>query len=51
MPLSTVFILIAVVAMFALFAAALAWAQFQARDLTIGSTEIQTIGHPKRRPF
>ncbi len=51
MPISTVFVLIAVVAMFALFSTVLAWAQLHSRQLTIGSTVLETIGRPKRRPF
>ena len=34
MPVSTVIVLVGVVAMFAIFAGALAWAQLQTRNLT-----------------
>ena len=51
MPVSTVLVLTAAVAMFALLSIALAWAQLQARHLTIGSTTPRTIGRPRRRPF
>ena len=51
MPVSTVFALIAVVAMFALVSIALAWAQLQVHRLTIASTTPETIGRSKRRPF
>jgi len=49
MPGSTMFMLIAVVAAFALLAFALAWAQTQTHQLTIGSSE--AAPRARRRPF
>jgi hypothetical protein len=49
MPESTIFMLIAVIAAFALLAFALAWAQTQTHQLTIGSSE--AAQRPRRRPF
>ncbi len=50
MPVSTMIVLAAVVAMFAIFAGALAWAQLQTRDLT--STPAPTgASRPKKRPY
>ena len=51
MPGSTVFMLIAVVGVFALLAFAAAWAQTQRRPLTIGSTPYEGAHRPRRRPF
>jgi hypothetical protein len=51
MPVSTVLVMIAVVAMFALFSIALAWAQLQTRHLTIGMSSPKADDLPKRRPF
>jgi hypothetical protein len=47
---STVFMLIVVVAVFALLAFALAWAQTQTRQLTIGSTASEAAQRPRCRP-
>jgi len=48
MTTSTMFVLAAVVALFAGFAAALAWAQPHARQLTAAPAE---VSRPRRRPF
>ena len=51
MPVSTVLVLIAVVAVFALFATALAWAQTRTRQFAISAPMVGTESPPKRRPF
>jgi multisubunit Na+/H+ antiporter MnhC subunit len=51
MPGSNVFMLVAVVVVFALLAFALAWAQTQTRPLAIGSTAREAAQRPRRRPF
>lgn len=51
MPVSTMIVLAAVVAMFAVFAGALAWAQLQTRDLTGTPAPARAASRPKRRPF
>ena len=51
MPVSTMIVLAGVVAMFAIFACALAWAQLQTRHLTVSPAPARAISRRKRRPF
>jgi hypothetical protein len=51
MPVSTIVMLAAVVAVFAIFAAALAWAQLQTRHLIGAPAPAAAITRPKRRAF
>ena len=48
MPVSTMIVVAAVVAMFAVFAGALAWAEVQTRNLTSGPATSDFTGQPKR---
>ena len=50
MPVSTMIVLTAVVAAFAIFACALAWAQLQTRHLTGTPASANVAIPPKRRP-
>ncbi|WJR80186.1 hypothetical protein [Bradyrhizobium sp. NP1] len=49
MPVSTMILLAGVVAMFAVFAGALAWAEAQTRNLTTGPAPADFTDPPKRR--
>jgi hypothetical protein len=51
MPVSTIVMLAAVVAVFAIFAAALAWAQLYTRDLTSTPAPAVAASRPRKRPF
>jgi len=51
MPVSTMIVLAGVVAMFTIFACALAWAQLQTRHLTGTSAPAGAAGRPKKRHF
>lgn len=51
MPASTILVLAGVVAMFAAFAGALAWAQLQTRNISSATTAKDTAIQPKKRPF
>jgi hypothetical protein len=51
MPVSTIIVLAAVVAMFTAFACALAWAQLQTRHLTGTPAPAGAADRPKKRPF
>lgn len=51
MPVLTIVMLAAVVAIFAIFAAALAWAQLQARHLTPAPARTGAFTRRKRRAF
>ena len=51
MPVSTLIVLAAVVAVFTMFACALAWAQLQTRHLTGTAAPAGATNRPKRRPF
>ena len=51
MPLSTVIFLAAVVAMFAIFAAALAWAQIQTRHLVSAPATATARPQSRKRPL
>jgi hypothetical protein len=50
MPVSTMIVLAGVVAMFTIFACALAWAQLQTRHLTGTPAPAEAANRPKRRP-
>jgi hypothetical protein len=49
MPVSTMIVLAGVVAMFTVFACALAWAQLQTRHII--QTRAEVASRPKKRPF
>lgn len=51
MPVSTIIVLTAVVAAFAAFAGALAWAQLHTRHLTGTPAPAAATRRPKKRPF
>ena len=51
MPVSTVIVLVGVVAMFAIFACALAWAQLQTRHLADNGASAPANDRMQRRPF
>ena len=51
MPVSTMIALAGVVAMFTVFACALAWAQLQTRHLTGTPAPAGEANRPKQRPF
>jgi hypothetical protein len=51
MPASTMIVLAAVVAMFTIFACALAWAQLQTRHFAGTPGSASVASRPKRRPF
>jgi hypothetical protein len=51
MPVSTVIVLAGVVAMFTVFACALAWAQLQTRHITATHSRAAVTSRPKKRPF
>jgi hypothetical protein len=51
MPVSTMIVLAGVVAMFTIFACALAWAQLQTRHLTGTPAPAGAANRPKRRRF
>jgi uncharacterized membrane protein len=51
MPVSTMIVLAGVVAMFTIFACALAWAQLQTRHLTGAAAPAGAANRPKPRPF
>jgi hypothetical protein len=51
MPVSTIIMLAGVVAMFAIFAGALAWAQLQTRRFTGSPGPARAVARPKQRPF
>ncbi len=51
MPVSTIVMLAGVVAVFAIFAAALAWAQLYTRDLNNTPAPAQVTDQPKQRLF
>ena len=51
MPASTMVVLAAIVAVFALFAAVLAWAQVQTRELATRPVSAKPVSKPKRRSF
>jgi uncharacterized membrane protein len=51
MPVSTLIVLAAIVAVFTIFASALAWAQLQTRHLAGAAARAKAVNSPKRRPF
>jgi hypothetical protein len=51
MPISTVIVLAVVVAVFAIFACALAWAQLQTRHLAGTPASAGVVSRPKKRSF
>lgn len=51
MPVSTIVMLVAAVAVFAIFAVALAWAQLQTRRFTGTPAPAAAASRPKNRPF
>lgn len=51
MPVSTTIVLAGVVAMFTIFACALAWVQLQTRHLTGTPAPAGATNRPKKRPF
>jgi len=51
MPVSTLIVLAAIAAVFAIFASALAWVQLQTRHLAVAAARAKAVNGPKRRPF
>jgi hypothetical protein len=51
MPVSTMIVLAGVVAMFTVFACALAWAQLQTRHITGTPVPAEATSRTKKRPF
>ncbi len=51
MPVSTMIVLAGVVAMFTVFACALAWAQLQIRHPIVSPALARAVSSRKRRPF